>query len=229
MNKQSAARKNPLGFFIFLFFIVVLPLATFFFSKNGLDVYKEINKEMRFHNDSIRIDLDHMAVFNKETDSLRNIDMKSKMILVAFWNKGEDFYSTIQAINKLKAKLNKDDQSKMLMIVHTRGLEADSTWDFMTYVNQWDLDTTECKIVREEGDWERYQFKQKPQSNWVVLLDGRVHKNDDTDNYLKGPILCDLYDLNKEEERQKLLRNMVIILPKKQRKSIEYKADKKLF
>ena len=52
---------------------------------------------------------------------------------------------------------------------------------------------------------------------------------DKTEGYVNGPILADYYDIGLEEEQQKMLRSITIILPKKARKSIEFKADENLY
>ena len=219
-------KRNPVGIALFIFFVGFLPIATFFFSKSGLDVHKNIKKEMRYHRDSIRINIDQLVSF--DGDVMKNTDLLEKATIVCFWQEKEGFEETLANIRELQGNFKEEDQIKMRILVHTGNFSSDSSWAWKNYMNKWQIDTALCKFVKG-GNLKQYQFDQQPKNSHVALLDGRVSRKDKTNDYLKGAILCDNYDLSKEEEKKKLLRNMVVVLPKRNRKRLEHKHEEKLF
>ena len=224
----AAPKKNWLGALIFLTFIAILPVMTVVFSKTGLDKYKNIRSEMRYLKDSTRVDFD--ALTTHQNAFLGNEMMRGQLIIAGFWTKEcqAEVNQLITQVKDLQAQLSKDDQGKLLFVVHTDNFSQDSTWELQTYLNEWKLDTSSWKFVNGSGK-ERYQIPNDVGCSTIALLDGRVSRKDSTNNYLQGPLLCDYYDLNQQAEVEKILRHMAVIMPAKQRKKIEYKPEDKLY
>lgn len=227
MTNKPKGKKNWLGAFIFVFFIGFLPIATFFFSYFGLDVHKNIKSEMRFHADSIRIDMRGLA--NDVGDTLDNTYFVGRIAVVGFWQSNCTIDELVDVMQNQRAAFRKEDQGKIVNIIHRiDNPTPDSTWDATTYMLKNSLDTNLWKIVNK-GELSAYPWEGKPSCSTLALLDGRVSRKDKTEGYLEGPILADYYDMSKEEDKQKMLRNITIVLPKKARKSIEFKADENLY
>jgi hypothetical protein len=227
MTDTQKGKKNFMGIFVFIFFIGFLPIATFFFSYFGLDVHKNIKGEMRFHTDSIRINMEGLT--SKMGDTLTNTYFVERIAVVGFWQPNCSIDEIVSAMKEQRAAFGKDDQGKIVNIIHRiDNPTPDSTWNPVNYLLKNSLDTNLWKIV-DKGDLSAYPWKTKPQCNTLALLDGRVSRKDKTEGYVNGPILADYYDIGLEEEQQKMLRSITIILPKKARKSIEFKADENLY
>jgi len=221
--------KKILGVAMFLLFVVIMPLLTIYFSKSGLDTYKEIRNEMRFYKDSLHVNLDKKLTLSGDT--LKNELLVERTVLVSFWNDNckESFGKTLQTIEKIKQNFSKEDNNKIVSLIHVGNLTKDSTWSFGQYADQWKIDSSDWFLVTGAVNHATYKINPKEACHSVAILDGRVSRKDDTKDYLKGPILCDNYDLTDTTVVKKMLRNMVIVLPKKDRKRLEFKADKKLF
>ena len=227
MTDTQKGKKNFMGIFVFIFFIGFLPIATFFFSYFGLDVHKNIKGEMRFHTDSIRINMEGLT--SKMGDTLTNMYFVERIAVVGFWRPDCSVDAIVLAMKEQRAAFGQDDQGKIINIIQRiDNPTPDSTWNPVDYLLKNSLDTNLWKIV-DKGDLSAYPWKTNPQCNTLALLDGRVSRKDKTEGYVNGPILADYYDIGSEEERQKMLRNITIILPKKARKSIEFKADENLY
>ncbi len=226
-NTVPKKKKSAFSFFVFFFFIGFLPIATFLFSYFGLSVHKDIKSEMRFHQDSIRINFAGLDTY--VGDTLTNGDLIEQIAIVAFWEQGCDIEKTVQWLKDQRAAFGEEDQGKMQTIIHRIGSPTpDSTWNANTFLLEHRLDTFGWKIL-EGVHAEAYPFSKEKKCNIVAMLDGRVSRKDKTGGYVNGPILADYYDMTDKTQREKLLRNITIVLPKKARKSIEFKADEKLF
>lgn len=227
-EQNTAPKKNWIGALIFLLFVAVLPIMTVIFSKTGLDKYKDIRNEMRFLNDSVRVDFDALTTYQNTT--LNNEFIRGQLVIAGYWtqqcdSKVEGF---INQIKDLQGQLSEDDQGKLLFVVHTDDFSQDSTWALEPYLGKWKLDTSSWKFV-EGGAKTRYQMPNGVSCSTIALLDGRVSRKDSTGNYLQGPLLCDYYDLDEQAEVEKLLRHMAVIMPAKQRKKIKYQPAEKLY
>lgn len=224
----AAPKKNWLGALIFLTFIAILPVMTVVFSKTGLDKYKNIRSEMRYLKDSTRVDFD--ALTTHQNAFLGNEMIRGQLVIAGFWTKEcqPKVDQLITQVKDLQGQLSKDDQGKLLFVVHTDDFSQDSTWALPTYLNKWKLDTSSWKFVHGNGK-SRYQVPNDVGCSTIALLDGRVSRKDSTNNYLQGPLLCDYYDLNEQAEVEKILRHLAVIMPAKQRKKIEYKPEDKLY
>lgn len=226
-NTTPKKKKSAFGFFVFFFFIGFLPIATFFFSYFGLGVHKNIKSEMRFFQDSIRINFAGLNTY--VGDTLNNADLVEQIAVVAFWEQGCDIQKTVQLLKDQRAAFGAEDQGKMQTIIHRiDNPTPDSTWNATDFMLQNRLDTFGWKIL-EGVHGEAYPFLKEKKCDIIALLDGRVSRKDKTGGYVNGPILADYYDMTDAIQRAKLLRNITIVLPKKARKSIEFKADEKLF
>lgn len=225
---MSEKKKNPVAAILFLMFVVVLPVVTVVFSKTGLDKYKDIRSEMQFLSDSIRVDFDNMSTFWDAR--LTNESIRGKLVLVGFWDYRckEQMGTFVDSLKSLRNNFSKEDQTKLLFAIHTEDFRQDSTWSLDASVTNWEIDTTAWKFVKGV-DRGRYKMEADKNCFSVAILDGRVSRKDDSENYKKGPLLCDYYDLKEEETVKKLLRHLAIIMPAKQRKKIEWKQEEKLY
>lgn len=221
-------KKNLLGAVVFCVFVFALPLLTVYFSKSGLDKYKDMRSEMRFLKDSIRIDYDAITLFLD--DSISNESLKGSLILSACWNEqcSRPLVDLIDSIKSVQSYFSEEDNRKMMVLLHipqtfdTFQLALDSC------IKSWSVDTAVWKFSNEPYT-QQYRFEDDTHCNALVLLDGRVSRKDDSGNYLKGPLLCEYYNLDSNEEKLKLLQNMAVIMPAKQRKSIVFKEDEKYY
>lgn len=225
---NPAPKKNLVGALIFVVFIAVLPIMTVVFSKTGLDKYKNIRSEMRYLKDSTRVDFNALSTY--QNVSLNNEMIRGQLVVTGYWNQQCDSKMPvfINQIKELKGNLSKDDQGKLLFVIHTDDFSGDSTWTIASYLAKWQLDTNDWKFV-EGGAKSRYQMPNDVSCSTIALLDGRVSRKDSTGNYLQGPLLCDYYNLDEQEEVEKLLRHVAVIMPAKQRKKIAYQPEKKLY
>jgi hypothetical protein len=225
---MSEKKKNPVAAIIFLMFVIILPVLTVVFSKTGLDKYKGIRSEMQFLSDSIRVDFDNLSTFWDA--SLSNEGMLDKLVLVGSWNYTckNEMGLFIDSLKNLRSNFSKADQAKLLFVIHTEDFSQDSTWSLEEHVADWKIDTSDWKFVKgiDKG---RYKMETDKNCFSVAILDGRVSRKDDSENYKKGPLLCDYYNLKEENTVKKLLRHLAIIMPAKQRKKIEWKEEEKLY
>ena len=224
----EAIKKNRTGALIFCIFVFGLPLLTVFFSKSGLDRYKDFRGEMAFLNDSIRINYDNSALYWDA--KLDNEYIKGKLVLASFWNKAcqESIEVVIDSLKKVQSQFNREDQKKMLFIVHVDGYNQDSTWALQPYIDKWGIDTSDWKFTMRYN-LGNYQLKEDKNCTTVVMLDGRVSKKDDSGDYKRGPLMCSHYNIRDGKAIQQMMKHMAVIMPKKGRKKIVYKADEKLY
>lgn len=225
---MSEKKKNPVAAIIFLMFVVVLPIVTVIFSKTGLDKYKGIRSEMQFLGDSIRVDFDHLSTH--WNTSLTNESIRGKLVLAGFWDYSckDKMGAFVDSLKSLQNNFSKEDQKKLLFVLHTEDFSQDSTWSLDAYVDAWQIDTSYWKFTKGI-DRTRYKMENEKNCFSIAILDGRVSRKDDSENYKKGPLLCDYYDLKDGEVVKQLLRHLAIIMPAKQRKKIEWKQEENLY
>lgn len=220
--------KSPTAIIAFVLFIVVLPIATVIFSKTGLDRYKEIRGEMRFLKDSIRVDFNQ--VISVDGATLNNGYIRGKLVLTGFANGdcSKKVETLVQEMKRVQERLSAEDQRKILFVLHIdpSTLSDSTVGEYRESLGV--TDTSQWKLV-EGGTPARYQIEEGSTCTTIALLDGRVSRKDKSDNYLKGPLLGDYYKLQEQLDEEALLRHMAILMPAKKRKSIEYKADTKLY
>lgn len=217
-------KKSPTVTIVFVLFIVILPIATVLFSKIGLDRHKGIRSEMRFLQDSIRVNFEDLTVV--DAGRVSNASLKGKLIMVGF-NKDNCLPTLVEEMKAIQAYLSEDDQKKLLFVVHTNQLELSDSL-IHAYRTTLEMDRTQWKLVNAALP-SRYRIEVLEGCATVALMDGRVSSKDKTDNYLKGPLLGDYYNLKEQQEIELLLRHMAILMPAKKRKSITYKAEEKLY
>jgi hypothetical protein len=225
---QQPPKRNWVGAVVFVVFVAVLPIMTVVFSKTGLDKYKNIRSEMRYLKDSTRVDFNALNTY--QDVELNNELIRGQLVIAGYWTArcNQKIAGFVQQIKDLQGQLSTDDQGKLLFVVHTDDFSTDSTWTLQSYLNEWKLDTSNWKFVNGGGKT-RYQMPDDVSCSTIALLDGRVSRKDSTGNYLQGPLLCDYYDLDEQEEVEKLLRHLAVIMPAKQRKSISWKEEEKLY
>lgn len=225
---MSEKKKNPVAAVVFMMFVIVLPIMTVVFSKLGLDKHRGYRSEMQFLKDSIRVDFNHLSTF--QNVSLTNESIRSKLVVAGFWNYAckDQMDAFVDSLKSLRSNFNKEDQAKLLFVIHTEDFSQDSTWSLKESMATWEIDTSYWKFVKGI-DRGRYQMENEKSCFSIAILDGRVSRKDTTDNYKTGPLLCDYYNLKEEETVQNLLRHIAVIMPKKQRKKIEWKQEEKLY
>jgi hypothetical protein len=225
---MSEKKKNPIGAIIFLMFVIVLPVMTVVFSKLGLDKHKGFRGEMQFLTDSIRVDFNNLSTF--QNASLTNESIRGKLVLAGFWDYAckDQMGTLVDSLKSLRNNFNTEDQGKLLFVIHTEDFSQDSTWSFEESIATWEIDTSDWKFTKGI-DRGRYNMQTEKNCFSIAVLDGRVSRKDTTDNYKTGPLLCDYYNLKEEIRVQDLLRHIAVIMPKKQRKKIEWKQEEKLY
>ena len=225
---MSEKKKNPIAAIIFLMFVIILPVMTVVFYKLGLDKHKGIRGEMQFLSDSIRVDFDNLSTFS--TASLSHEGILDKIVFAVSWDYTckDQIGVVVDSLKAFRNNFNKEDQGKLLFVVHTEDFSQDSTWSLDEYIATWKIDTANWKFVKgiDKG---RYHMETEKSCFSVAVLDGRVSRKDDSGNYKNGPLLCDYYDLKDGERGKTLLRHLAVIMPKKQRKKIEWKQEEKLY
>ena len=227
LANMTEQKKNIVGALIFMLFVVTLPVATIVFSKIGLDRYKDIRSEMRYLKDSIRVDFD--ALNAPDGATLNNGYLKGKLVMTGFYDidcKGANT-TLIQGMKGIQARLEEKDREKILFVIPLNGATLSDSL-LTQYRTEWAMDSSQWKWVTN-GTPERYKMDPAASCTTVSLLDGRVSRKDKTDNYLSGPLLGDYYDLQNQEDEEALLRHMAVLMPEKKRKSIEYRAEQKLY
>lgn len=225
---SDSEKKNHAAAIIFCIIIFVLPALTLYFTKAGLDSYKEMRSEMPFLKDSIRISLDGLPTY-WDTE-LSNESIRDKMIFVSFWDTEcqQTAPEVVSFLKKVQSNFNKEDQAKMLFVLQGMDHSQDSTWDLKSYVLDWKVDTSFWKFTKTSNA-DDYALENLDKCATVVLFDGRVSRKDTTGNYKNGPLLCEYYNIKEADTEERMLKHMAILMPKKERKKIEYKADEKLY
>ena len=203
---MTTARKNPLTFFFFIVFIIVFPLVTVFFSKSGLDRYRELKSEMNLYKDSIIIDLG--------SDTLAT---NGRLVVVGFWEENcKHIDELVQHFKAINLEFTEIDRKKIRFLLHSPDFSQDSTRSLNSYINKWAIDTNRW-IFKDRAMIEDYKLKDAAAScSTAILLD------------VKGQV-CDRYNILDKKEREKLMQDMVMVLPKKDRKHIEFRAEEKLY
>jgi hypothetical protein len=208
-------------------FVFAFPLLTVYFSKSGLDKYKNMRSEMHFLNDSIRVDFDNIDLLLQDT--LNNKRLKDRLIIAVSWNQQcqGSMVDMIDSVKAVQGYFSEEDNRKMTLLIHVPNFFNTSVM-LDSCIRAWDIDTSIWKFSNNSF-LNQYRFEDTSFCSSLVLLDGRVSRKDNTKNYLKGPLLCEQYHLGVTGQKQKLLQNMAVIMPSKQRKSIVFKEDEKLY
>lgn len=217
-------KKNPTAIVAFVLFIVLLPIATVLFSKIGLDRYKGIRSEMRYLKDSVRVNFEDLVVL--DGGRLTNASIRGKLVMAGF-NQGNCLPALVGEMKGIQQQLSEDDQKKILFVLHLNELNGTDSL-IQAYRTQLQIDSSQWKLVSAAAP-SRYKIEALEGCATIALLDGRVSRKDKTENYLKGPLLGDYYNLKKQQDIESLLRHMAILMPSKKRKSITYKAEEKLY
>lgn len=225
---MSEVKKNPWAAAIFFLMVLVLPLITVYFSKFGLDAYKDLRSEMPFLKDSIRVSFNQLPTY--WSAELDNESIREKMIFVAFGDADckEKIGETVGFLKNIQSKFNKEDQHKMLFVVHTIDNAQDSTWDLDAKVKEWGVDTSDWKFTKT-AKLADYRLNLENKCETIALFDGRVSRKDTTGNYRSGPLMCAHYNIKDAATEGQLLKHMAVLMPKKERKKIQYKAEEKLY
>lgn len=216
MSSQKNASQK-LKFLIFALFIVGFPIMAVLSSKWGLDTYREIRSEMVLYKDSIQIP--DFKLNTHKNQAISKESTNGKMLLVHFAPSLSDvgvkgLLGTVQPIQKI---FNKEDKRKYLIISYT----MDSVAMIKQEIEKISADTSNWKFIPLDSAQFfalRPQFRVNADSaaTSLVLVDS------------KGKI-CDLYDTKNPKSMEKLQTHMAIVVPKKERKKIEYRADKDLY
>jgi hypothetical protein len=186
-----------------------------------------MRSEMTFLKDSFRVDFNNLPMIYDE--KILNENLSGKLILSAAWNEDcqTPLVSIVDTLKMIQNHFNHEDQNKMLFFLH-----ADNHFQNIAHldscINVWNVDTAIWKFSNS-AVLADYRFNDQNYCASLVMLDGRVSRKDDSDNYLNGPLLCENYKLSLRKNTLKLLQNMAVIMPAKQRKSIEFKNEEKLY
>lgn len=218
---NSKAQKNYWGAAVFLAFVFILPIVTVMFSKTGLDKFKKMKSDITFINDSIRIDLSSLSRSNG--DSIKNPSVVNKLIFVVTdQSECGNLDLLLDSISRIRSQFNNEDQFKFVFYY------LDHKEYLMDSINHSSdkIDTSIYTVLNGSID---FKVKDVETCNSVVLLDGRVSRKDKTDNFKKGPLLCDVYDVRKYQDNQRLMEDIALLMPAKQRKSITFEEDEKLY
>lgn len=218
---KSKEQKNYKGAAVFMAFVFILPVITVMFSKTGLDKFKKMKSDIAYINDSIRIDLSALSSFNG--DSIKNTSVVNKLIFVVTDQiECGSLDLVLDSISRIRSQFNSEDQFKFVFYyLDRKGYSMDS---FNHVYNK--IDTNVYAVLNGPID---FKVKDVETCNRVVLLDGRVSRKDKTDNYKKGPLLCDVYDVRKYEDNQRLMEDIALLMPAKQRKTLTFEEDEKLY
>lgn len=221
-------KKNPVAAMVFILFVIVFPVVTVFFSKKGLDKFKVIRSEMQFLKDSIRINFNDLPTYWNA--ALDNEGIRDKLVVVGFLDRAcqQDMDLFVDSLKSFRNNFEQEDRGKLLFVIHLDNFAQDSTWSLDQMVEKWDIDTTYWRFL-QGIDRERYKIASDYNCSTIAILDGRVSRKDDSGNYKNGPLLCDYYNLDDPNTVEQLLRHIALIMPVKQRKKIEYKAEEKLY
>ena len=186
-----------------------------------------MRSEMHFLNDSIRVDFDNIELLLQDT--LNNKRLKDRLIIAVSWNQQcqGSMVDMIDSVKAVQGYFSEEDNRKMTLLIHVPNFFNNSVM-LDSCISAWDIDTSVWKFSNNSF-LDQYRFEDISFCSSLVLLDGRVSRKDNTKNYLKGPLLCEQYNLGIVGQKQKLLQNMAVIMPSKQRKSIVFKEDKKLY
>jgi hypothetical protein len=201
---MSAVKKNPLAFIVFVLFIVFLPLLTVFLSRAGLQKNKVYKSDMSLLKDSILVD------YNELNEATTN-----KVVLVAQINK-DCSAQTLQALKSINNRFVKKDRKKIKFILQTNLEIQDSTWSSKAQYEAWEIDSAQW-FINPSIKAQSFKLLDDNQLCNRVALVNSVGQ------------LCEHYVLGDTAEHERLVKHMVLVLPKKERKKIEYKADKKLY
>jgi hypothetical protein len=216
MNKQ---RSKILFLFAAAAFLVIIPVITMLFSRFGLERYKQVKGELYLLKDSTLVRKRVAPTNNGNVLSEKFIS--DKALLIQFVNNTTSspaLQRTLQGLSQLQKSLPVESPNKWLILTYVK---ADSSNNLSVFTSTLSRDTSTWKILSLPAeDWE------------TAVAEHRLPK-DSTDYYFnlvdaKG-YLCNRYNPADEAFFAKIAQHIAIIIPKQERKKIEYKADKDLY
>lgn len=205
----------------FVLFIAVFPLATVYFSKSGLDLHKVIKSDMAFHQDSIRINMKDLPT-NRGALTNNQFYQRSALYIHSL-DSTESIRLHRSLFDEVIPLLSEEDKRKIDFI-----FSMNDSLFYATRRYNWNelIDTAQFYFMDSPLD---IDILHSSDVNTVVLLDGRVSRKEKGDKYLNGPILCDTFNITNKISYDRFMKALVMVLPKGNRKRLEFKSDEKLF
>lgn len=215
--------KKSLAIIALMFFGLAIPIMTVLFSKFGLDRYKEMKAEMVFLKDSIQIKDFDLVSFQDQ--GLSKKDVEGKVFIINYVDAQcpeTELTQTIEELKRIQKEYKQEDGHKILFLTHLQIPATDSTTTAIQYVQKYKIDTVNWKIaVQPQGNIQElvtvnYKLPQEKLYSTLAVVDPRGY-------------LCNHYNTADKENINKMITHMTVLIPVKERKKLEYRADKKLY
>lgn len=221
--KLMGKTKKNLGIIALMFFGLAIPIMTVLFSKFGLDRYKGMKAEMVFLKDSIQIK--DFKLISFENQPITKKDVEGKVFIINYLDAEcpeKKLTQTLKELKRIQAEYKKEDGHKILFLTHLNIPQEDSITTAIDYVKKYKLDTTNWKIaIQPQGNiqttvTENYKLPKEKLYSTLAIVDPRGY-------------LCNHYNTEDKENINKMMAHMTVLIPVKERKKLEYRADKKLY
>ena len=216
-------KKKSLGIIVLMFFGLVIPIITVMFSKLGLDRYKEMKAEMTFLKDSLQIK--EFDLISQSNQPITKKDADGKVFIINYLDtdcSDAALLNTLKEMKRVQAEYKKEDERKILFLTHLHIAQSDSITKASQYAEKYGIDTSNWKIVTSpqhkipELVKTNYKLSKEMGYSTLAVVDPRGY-------------LCNHYDLSKEGMTNRMMTHMTVLIPVRDRKHIEYKADKNLY
>lgn len=209
-NTTPKSKKN-LALAVMVLFLILLPVLTVSFSATGLEHFKSIKNDMHLLKDSILIE-DFQAV-TMQGDTFSKASIKQHLVLLHVYdcNDKEGAKKYLEQLDIVKGKfMHKEDKDKVLYL-------------------SMPLENCDVILTGEELKNKHHFFSLPYTASLLNSL--KLDKASHNKIALISAVgyLCELYDITKAEEYQRLITAMSLIMPKQPRKKYEYKADTDLY
>ena len=210
---EEAPKKSNRWLVVFVIFLIFVPIITVTFSKLGLDRFKQVRAELAFLPDSIRVEMPQAWLGERYNPR----EYQNKAILCHFLDsKGTNPQASLQALARLQKALPKEDPARWLIVSYVPA-SAPQEEQFLSLsrdTSTWKYVVIEDKLWEQE--LERHGLSQKRDARHLALLTPQGY-------------LAKHYDSQDEADFYKITQHLAIIIPKQERKSIEFRADKDYF
>lgn len=219
MPKEQSFGRKLLAFALVGVFLLAFPVASVYLSKSGLDRYKAIKANLKLYTDSIVLPEYYLPELNAPAgQNIYDITLGRACLLQIL---PEDISQAKKALDYLKERqdaLIKEDKERFAIISFVR---SDSNLRArQAFLSQVQADTSNWRLLEVPANtWEQTQVElhlQNASPNSILLIDYKGY-------------LADVFDLEQEGEDRRLFESLAVLIPKEERKRIEYKSDVKLY
>ena len=208
--------KKLLAFIGLGLFLLVFPVATVMLSKSGLDKYRAIKSDMALYKDSLFLPVLSLPELNRPQGQVLAEAIRGRAALLQIHGPSlEASEAGAGHMRDLQKLLHKEHQGNYLLISL---FAAEDSALIPAFLERHRPDTSHWRIYLAEAE-QLADLRPKlrlTQGQEVLLLAPDTR-------------LCEVYDLKESQNKTRSFQHLGIVLPAQERKSVEYRNDKKLY